>query len=196
MVQAGRIELIGSELRLSDEEAAAFWPIYKKYEAEAKVLGDERLAIITDYADNFEALTDEMEAKGEDYLRRIDEMGGVVRGIENGFFQREIANAAFRYQKEIEEKQRIRAVCSSNLSHMGQFCQQRARIFLGKINHHPQCIRIYSFKINHIPCIFCDCIITFIHHLIPTITHHIFYLPPCWNSAPSMWAIIKPKNIN
>jgi methylmalonyl-CoA mutase N-terminal domain/subunit len=49
-----------------------------------------------------ETLTSEMEEKANDYFRRIDRMGGVVRGIENGFFQREIAEAAFQQQRAIE----------------------------------------------------------------------------------------------
>jgi methylmalonyl-CoA mutase N-terminal domain/subunit len=54
-----------------------------------------------------EHLTDTLEAQAEDYFRQIDSMGGVVPGIERGFFQREIAAAAYRYQQEIENKQRI-----------------------------------------------------------------------------------------
>jgi methylmalonyl-CoA mutase N-terminal domain/subunit len=49
-----------------------------------------------------ETLTTEMEEKANDYFRRIDAMGGIVRGIENGFFQREIAEAAFQQQRAIE----------------------------------------------------------------------------------------------
>ncbi len=49
-----------------------------------------------------ETLTTEMEEKANDYFRRIDKMGGIVRGIENGFFQREIADAAFVQQRAVE----------------------------------------------------------------------------------------------
>ena len=54
-----------------------------------------------------EALTDEMERQAEAYFKRIDEIGGVIPAIEVGFFQKEIADAAFRYQKELEQKRRI-----------------------------------------------------------------------------------------
>ena len=54
-----------------------------------------------------EALTDEMERQAEAYFERIDEIGGVIPAIEVGFFQKEIADAAFRYQKELEQKRRI-----------------------------------------------------------------------------------------
>ncbi len=54
-----------------------------------------------------EQLTDEMEAGARDYFRRIDELGGVIPAIEQGFFQREIGDAALRYQREVERGQRI-----------------------------------------------------------------------------------------
>ncbi len=54
-----------------------------------------------------EHLTNRMEEQAEDYFRQIDSMGGVVRGIEQGFFQREIGAAAYTYQQEMEKKQRV-----------------------------------------------------------------------------------------
>jgi len=54
-----------------------------------------------------ENLTNEMEAEAEAYFDEIDKRGGVLKCIEEGYFQREIAEAAYRYQKEIESKDRI-----------------------------------------------------------------------------------------
>ena len=54
-----------------------------------------------------EHLTDELERQAYDYFRRIDELGGVVAAIEQNFFQREIAEASFRYQSEVEAEQRV-----------------------------------------------------------------------------------------
>ncbi len=54
-----------------------------------------------------EAMTDKMEADAEAYLDEIDRRGGVLKCIEEGYLQREIANAAYRYQREIEKKERI-----------------------------------------------------------------------------------------
>ncbi len=54
-----------------------------------------------------ESLTNTLEGQAEDYFRRIEGMGGVVAGIEQGFFQKEIAHAAYQYQQEMERKQRI-----------------------------------------------------------------------------------------
>ena len=52
-----------------------------------------------------ESLTDELEAKAVEYIDRIDKLGGAVQAIENGYQQREIHDAAFRYQQAIETKQ-------------------------------------------------------------------------------------------
>jgi len=54
-----------------------------------------------------ENLTNEIERRATDYLARIDEMGGAVAAIERGYMQREIQNAAFLYQREIETRERI-----------------------------------------------------------------------------------------
>lgn len=54
-----------------------------------------------------EKLTDEIEAEAEKYFEMIDAQGGVISCIENGFFQREIANAAYRYQQELDRKEKI-----------------------------------------------------------------------------------------
>jgi methylmalonyl-CoA mutase, N-terminal domain len=54
-----------------------------------------------------ETLTDELEAEAEELFARIDEVGGVVPGIEAGWFQREIANSSMRQQNEMERKERI-----------------------------------------------------------------------------------------
>lgn len=50
-----------------------------------------------------ESLTEEIVKKAEEYIRKIDEMGGAVKAIEKGFIQREIQDSAYKYQREIEE---------------------------------------------------------------------------------------------
>jgi methylmalonyl-CoA mutase N-terminal domain/subunit len=54
-----------------------------------------------------EDLTNRMEQQAEDYFQKIEDLGGVIPAIEMGFFQSEIARAAYQYQREIEEKERI-----------------------------------------------------------------------------------------
>jgi len=53
-----------------------------------------------------EALTNEMEERAMNYIDKIDSMGGVIAGIEKGFFQKEIADSAYKYQKEVERNER------------------------------------------------------------------------------------------
>jgi len=54
-----------------------------------------------------EELTNRLEAESYDYFDRIRKLGGVIPAIKENFFQREIAEASFRYQHEVEQRQRI-----------------------------------------------------------------------------------------
>ena len=54
-----------------------------------------------------EALTDELERQAYEYFDQIDRIGGVVAAIKENFFQREIAEASFRYQSEVERGERV-----------------------------------------------------------------------------------------
>jgi methylmalonyl-CoA mutase N-terminal domain/subunit len=54
-----------------------------------------------------EALTDRIEEEAQAYIDKIDELGGAARAIEQGYVQREIQEASYRYQLEVENKRRI-----------------------------------------------------------------------------------------
>ncbi len=54
-----------------------------------------------------EAMTDRIEQKAAEYIKRIDDLGGMVAAIEKGYPQQEIQDAAYRYQKEVESGDRI-----------------------------------------------------------------------------------------
>jgi methylmalonyl-CoA mutase N-terminal domain/subunit len=54
-----------------------------------------------------ETLTNEIEARAQEYLSRIDAMGGMLKAIESGFMQTEIQRAAFEYQRGVERKENI-----------------------------------------------------------------------------------------
>lgn len=54
-----------------------------------------------------EALTDRLEGGALRYFAEIDDLGGVLPGIERGFFQREIAESAFHYQRQLESKEKV-----------------------------------------------------------------------------------------
>src|SRR6059058_5890541 len=54
-----------------------------------------------------EALTDQMEARAYEYFAKIDELGGMVEAVKRNFPQREIAEAAFAHQQEVDAGQRV-----------------------------------------------------------------------------------------
>jgi len=54
-----------------------------------------------------EAMTDRIEAEIDDYIKKIDAMGGTLAAIEQGFVQKEIQNSAYRFQREIESGERV-----------------------------------------------------------------------------------------
>jgi methylmalonyl-CoA mutase N-terminal domain/subunit len=54
-----------------------------------------------------EALTDEIEGRADVYLKKIDEMGGMVQAISKGYVQREIQEAAYAFQKQVEAKEQV-----------------------------------------------------------------------------------------
>jgi len=51
-------EIVGQQMAFNQAEADKFWPVYDRYEAELRRLGDEKLALINDYADNYKSMTD------------------------------------------------------------------------------------------------------------------------------------------
>lgn len=53
-----------------------------------------------------ENMTNEIEKRAMEYIEKVDSLGGAIKAIEAGFFQQEIHNSAYKYQKEIEEKKR------------------------------------------------------------------------------------------
>jgi methylmalonyl-CoA mutase N-terminal domain/subunit len=54
-----------------------------------------------------EALTQEIEDRATEYIKKIDERGGAIKAIESGFMQKEIATSAYQYQRDIEDKKKI-----------------------------------------------------------------------------------------
>jgi|SRR5579872_1239438 len=90
-----------------------------------------------------EKLTSEMEAAAEEYFERIAEFGGVIPAIHAGFFQKEIADASYRYQREIENGERI-------IVGVNDFVQEEAEsISLLKIDRAvelEQCRRVQAFR--------------------------------------------------
>jgi methylmalonyl-CoA mutase, N-terminal domain len=89
-----------------------------------------------------ETLTRRIEDGARDYIARIDEMGGMVRAIEQGFVQREIQATAYGYQLDIENKRRI-------VVGMNEFEGEGPRVPIAKIDPQveaDQCERLARFR--------------------------------------------------
>jgi hypothetical protein len=67
-LKAAREQIIKETMQLNDQQAAAFWPIYRDYSAEQTKLGDEKLAIVQDYAQNFLSMSNE---KADQLAQRV-----------------------------------------------------------------------------------------------------------------------------
>jgi len=59
-LRAERIALINEEMQFTDEEASRFWPVYRKYEKELRKINNARLKIITEYAEDYFDVTDDV----------------------------------------------------------------------------------------------------------------------------------------
>jgi hypothetical protein len=59
-VRTQKVAIITEVMGFTEAEDAAFWPIYREYEAEMAKLGDERVELIAEYAKNYETMTDEV----------------------------------------------------------------------------------------------------------------------------------------
>jgi NurA-like 5'-3' nuclease len=72
-VKTQRVAIITEVMQFSDSAAAVFWPIYRDYEYEATNIGDDMLALLKDYAANYDNLTEEMAKDLADRALKIDE---------------------------------------------------------------------------------------------------------------------------
>jgi hypothetical protein len=83
-VQAKREQIIKEGMQLDDKQAAAFWPVYKEYAAAQKQLGDQKLAIIQDYAKEFLTMND---AKANDLAQRVIALDDQRTALRNKYYE-------------------------------------------------------------------------------------------------------------
>jgi hypothetical protein len=72
-IQQDKSQIVGAALELDATQAAAFWPVYKKYEAELAAIGDDRYAGIKDYAAHYGTLTSEKATELTDKAISLEE---------------------------------------------------------------------------------------------------------------------------
>jgi methylmalonyl-CoA mutase N-terminal domain/subunit len=85
-----------------------------------------------------EALTDKMEKEANAIFEQIDSLGGVVAAIETGYFQKEIADAAYRYQKEVERKEKF-------IVGVNEFVEENEKVDIPILTVSPE-VQIQQFK--------------------------------------------------
>ena len=66
-VQSGKKQVVAANMTLTADEATKFWPIYDQYAAEVAKIGDARVALIKEYAQNYDTMTD---AQANDFMKR------------------------------------------------------------------------------------------------------------------------------
>ena len=79
VIKAKKKQIVGANMKLTEEEQKAFWPLYENYQAELNKLEDKEIALITMYAENYQDMTDE---KAQDLLEQflaVDEEALKVR---------------------------------------------------------------------------------------------------------------------
>jgi hypothetical protein len=78
-VRSKKKQLIAANLTLTDAEATKFWPVYDQYSAEMTKIGDQRYALIKEYAQNFGSLTDDQALSLTNRSLALDEAVGKLR---------------------------------------------------------------------------------------------------------------------
>jgi hypothetical protein len=71
-IKTQKVAIMTEAMQLSDEEGSIFWPIYREYDLELSKLGDQRIALIKDYAANYESMTEE---KAKELMDRAFKLG-------------------------------------------------------------------------------------------------------------------------
>lgn len=66
-VQAGKTDIITRSMQFTEEQSKAFWPVYREYANEQQKIGDQRVALIKDYAANYDHIDD---AQAKSYIAR------------------------------------------------------------------------------------------------------------------------------
>ena len=82
-VQSGKNEIITATMQFTDAESTAFWPTYRDYARDQQVIGDERLALVKDYAANYDTLDD---SKANAMVQRMNSIDGKTLNLREGYW--------------------------------------------------------------------------------------------------------------
>ncbi len=81
-VRAQKVAIITQEMHYTDAQSAAFWPMYKKYEGELTKIFDDRIALLKDYAANYEKMSD---AKAKELLEKVFQLEDRTTGLQRKY---------------------------------------------------------------------------------------------------------------
>jgi lysyl-tRNA synthetase class I len=84
-VKTRKVAIITKVMQFTDEEANAFWPVHREYEFELTKLGDAKLELIKDYAQNYETMTDE---KAEELIKAVFKLEGKRTKLKKKYFKK------------------------------------------------------------------------------------------------------------
>ena len=84
-VRAQKVAILVEVMGLSDAEDKVFWPLYREYDTAMSALGDERVALIADYASHYDALTDAM---AETLARKALDLEARRQSVKANYYQR------------------------------------------------------------------------------------------------------------
>ncbi len=72
-IKTQKVAMITEVMQLNEQEGEVFWPVYREYELELSKVGDQRIALLKDYAANYETMTDEKAKELVNWAFKIDE---------------------------------------------------------------------------------------------------------------------------
>jgi hypothetical protein len=84
-MEADKTTIISAAMQFNDQEAAAFWPIYRQYERERSTLGDARVSVIKEYSEKYPNVSD---AEAKDMAERMFEYDARLAALKKGYYRK------------------------------------------------------------------------------------------------------------
>jgi len=84
-IRADRVAIVTEAMDLSEADAKIFWPIYREYEYEQSKLGDEKIAMIKDYAEGYMEMTDKL---AKDLMGRVFDLDKDILDLQKKYFKK------------------------------------------------------------------------------------------------------------
>jgi hypothetical protein len=113
-VQAGKNEIITHTMAFTDAESSAFWPVYRDFARDQQVIGDERVQLIKDYAQNYDKIDD---AKAKDMTQRLLNIEAKVVNVRQEYWPKfEKALGAKRAAKFYQVDNRLSLIVNMQLA--------------------------------------------------------------------------------